>query len=636
MSVNAIPLFQPGGALRADAFYIERPADTELLRALLGGEFCYVLAPRQIGKSSLRARTQARLQTAGVRCAVLDLTTIGTTASEHEWYASLLGEMADQLGLGDPSNFWNAHALHTPVARFMSYLRYELLAKLPGPVVIFVDEIDLLRRISIQGEDFLAALRAIYNQRADDATCRRLTVCLIGVATPGELIADPHRTPFNIGQAIALDDFSRSEADAFLPGLLGVTSDAASAGALLDELYRWTEGHPYLMQRLCAALVDSPSTAESAEACVAALIERLFYSTQADPNLSYAEIRFADAQAPVSMIQKVSLYRRLLFNETVAADRHSRLHSELRLAGLIKDVARPQQGDTVLQVRNLIMARVFNRDWLRQRSADAQLTDAMVQWKDAGRPNDLLLRGSQLAAALQASEGREGEPDEAEFLRASLTHREREEAERRTQAEALSRQLRISVISLSVLASVLLASIFIAVGLTRRVAKAKFNAEVATKAEEKAKQDVEKAHRATQEQKSLTDAAAKKAKVEKVRADTAENAVKRAERQVAEMNGRLLEAKRSYKVAEQSHEAIDNTIRAFRELLSSMELESRYLYPHDKVKDLKRPLQDALQYPRNMFKQLHDGSQNFLNQLEIANNYASSDLQTKISPRRAN
>jgi hypothetical protein len=100
MSVNAIPLFQPGGALRADAFYIERPADTELLRALLGGEFCYVLAPRQIGKSSLRARTQARLQTAGVRCAVLDLTTIGTTASEHEWYSSLLGEMADMITTG--------------------------------------------------------------------------------------------------------------------------------------------------------------------------------------------------------------------------------------------------------------------------------------------------------------------------------------------------------------------------------------------------------------------------------------------------------------------------------------------------------------------------------------------------------
>jgi hypothetical protein len=65
MSEPAAPppsVLQAGGALGLDKLYVERPADRELHRALSAGEFCYVLAPRQSGKSSLRVRTAARLR----------------------------------------------------------------------------------------------------------------------------------------------------------------------------------------------------------------------------------------------------------------------------------------------------------------------------------------------------------------------------------------------------------------------------------------------------------------------------------------------------------------------------------------------------------------------------------------------
>ena len=58
-------LFQAGGAVRQGLLYIERPADQELPEALLKGEFCYVLAPRQIGKTSLALRTREKLSEAG-------------------------------------------------------------------------------------------------------------------------------------------------------------------------------------------------------------------------------------------------------------------------------------------------------------------------------------------------------------------------------------------------------------------------------------------------------------------------------------------------------------------------------------------------------------------------------------------
>src|SRR6185503_15278580 len=100
--------FQAGGTVREGSTYIERKADKEIVEALLEGEFCYVLAPRQIGKSSLRMRAQQTLKDQGVRCASIDLTSIGTSGiSDEEWYFGLVEEISNQLDLGrDAADFW--------------------------------------------------------------------------------------------------------------------------------------------------------------------------------------------------------------------------------------------------------------------------------------------------------------------------------------------------------------------------------------------------------------------------------------------------------------------------------------------------------------------------------------------------
>jgi len=57
--------FQAGGTLAPDApSYVERAADRELFERVSAGELCYVLTPRQMGKSSLMAPTAERLRLA--------------------------------------------------------------------------------------------------------------------------------------------------------------------------------------------------------------------------------------------------------------------------------------------------------------------------------------------------------------------------------------------------------------------------------------------------------------------------------------------------------------------------------------------------------------------------------------------
>ena len=60
--------------------YVKRPADEELFGK--ARSFCYVLSTRQMGKTSLMARTLRRLRRKGTLTSVVDLTRLGTAVGD--------------------------------------------------------------------------------------------------------------------------------------------------------------------------------------------------------------------------------------------------------------------------------------------------------------------------------------------------------------------------------------------------------------------------------------------------------------------------------------------------------------------------------------------------------------------------
>ncbi|MFO7662189.1 MAG: AAA-like domain-containing protein, partial [Chloroflexota bacterium] len=180
--------FIAGGTLRTDApSYVKRPADDELFRATISGEFCYVLTPRQMGKSSLMVRTARQLRAADVRTVILDLTSIGTDVTDEQWYLGLVTRINSRLNASfDVTAWWQARDHLGVVQRFTDFLR-QLLLQTEQHVVIFIDEIDTTLRLDFR-DDFFAAIRYFYNMRSDEAELQKLSIVLLGVATPADLI----------------------------------------------------------------------------------------------------------------------------------------------------------------------------------------------------------------------------------------------------------------------------------------------------------------------------------------------------------------------------------------------------------------------------------------------------------------
>src|SRR5262249_39624540 len=150
-------------------------------------------------------------------------------------YKGLLGIVGLQLGLeGELAELWRDRKGVGPMQRGVAGVREGVLGRLPPPGVVFVGGVDVVRSLPFPTHRFFAGIRECYNRRAEAPALSRLTFCLLGVASPSDLIRDTRVTPFNIGVRVELDDFTRAEARALADGFHRAPEVEA---ALLGRVY---------------------------------------------------------------------------------------------------------------------------------------------------------------------------------------------------------------------------------------------------------------------------------------------------------------------------------------------------------------------------------------------------------------
>lgn len=354
-----------GGTLSWNAIsYIARRADDLLFTSLLKREFCYILTSRQMGKSSLMVRTAAKLRAQNALVAVVDLTGPGQNVTVEQWYKGILNRIGTQCDLEEElEDFWQDHYSLPPLERWMSALHQVILLQTTSPFILFIDEIELVRSLPFKTDEFFASIRACYNRRAMDPEFTRLTFCLLGVAVPADLIDNVHITPFNIGTRIELQDFTRREAS---PLSAGLSRSGKEADELLDRIFYWTEGHPYLTQCLCAAVAEDETaqTAQDVDRHCSALYFAAV-SLRRETNLSFVSERLLRSEVDIAGL--LELYLRIWRGRRMVYDETNPLFRVLRLSGVVT----LRNGGVV--VRNRIYAHVFDRRWIAENMPDAEL-----------------------------------------------------------------------------------------------------------------------------------------------------------------------------------------------------------------------------------------------------------------------
>ena len=360
--------YQLGGGLNPDAStYVIRPTDRQLYQQILKGDFCYVFSPRQMGKSSLRNKTMSQLQQKGYRCAAIDLTEIGSVnLTPEQWYGTLSFYLDERLQIShfdsdsEFSDWWRKSlSLLSPQAKFERFISQIVLKNIDTRVFIFIDEIDSVRRLSFDTDDFFAFIRSFYDGKSKNNDHYRIDFILLGAATPYSLVCNPESTPFNIGTSITLSGLEFNE---IRPLFKGIEERCDDPLIVLKEVLAWTGGQPFLTQKICYLIKKEVDRIEGGDESkrVEKLVKNKIISnwlTKDEPeHLDVIQQRIIHSKNKLVLLD---IYQQILMGKPVAWNK-SQIQQELVLSGLVCEK------NGFLKVFNSIYENIFDLDWINK------------------------------------------------------------------------------------------------------------------------------------------------------------------------------------------------------------------------------------------------------------------------------
>ena len=248
-------LYHAGGGLTKDHtdIYVHRNADYQINIHLRKMNYSLIIAPRQQGKTSLINNLTSQNIHPNMIFVYIDLSTVNR-ANEQTWYRSFCSRILRQVKTLLP----DAKQIPIPTngsdwREFLADFAV-LLTEEDYRSAIILDEIGAVTFPGTRG--FFGALRDVYSSRQFEPYFNQLTFVLVGSFDPRDLIEDDAVSPFNIAQDIPLPDFTYAQVQQLVKK--GSWSRDL-AESISHRIYYWTNGQPYLTQKLCSILESNSS-----------------------------------------------------------------------------------------------------------------------------------------------------------------------------------------------------------------------------------------------------------------------------------------------------------------------------------------------------------------------------------------
>ncbi|MBD2166738.1 AAA-like domain-containing protein [Calothrix membranacea FACHB-236] len=222
------------------------------------GALIRIKAPSLMGKTSLIIQVVKHLAQQGYRNVILsfelaDRNTHFTQLNKFlRWFCS---NISRELGLpSELDEYWDEEGMGAKVS-CTTYFEEYLLAAVDSPLVLCLDNVDLLFPYPEIYEDFFGLLRSWYEKARSRQIWKKLRLVLIH-STDVYIRLNINQSPFNVGLPLELAEFTRSQVlDLAQQHQLNINVDAN----IIDSLMNLVGGHPYLLEMAFSYLKTHPN-----------------------------------------------------------------------------------------------------------------------------------------------------------------------------------------------------------------------------------------------------------------------------------------------------------------------------------------------------------------------------------------
>jgi hypothetical protein len=236
--------------------YVARPPAEAICYDTLmqPGSLVRIKAPALMGKTLLMEHTLAQLSSQNLRTAILSFELADRKAHFVDldrflrWFCI---NISHELGMPNQVEaYWDEAGMGSK-ASCTSYVEGYLLAANDCPLVLCLDDVDLLFPYPEIYEDFFGLLRSWYEKARRRSNWKKLRLCIVH-ATDVYIQLNINQSPFNIGVPLELMEFSPNQ-------VLDLACQHQLPAHLdLTPLIDLVGGHPYLLELAFLSLKTRP------------------------------------------------------------------------------------------------------------------------------------------------------------------------------------------------------------------------------------------------------------------------------------------------------------------------------------------------------------------------------------------
>lgn len=294
--MELLPLLDPplpeGQVSLNSEYYVERsPTEASCYKNILqAGSLTRIKAPRRAGKSSLMVRILDHAAQQGHKTVFLSLQLADRAILQDldkflQWFSVSVG-----LGIGLPNRldgYWD-EMFGSKISCKMYFEEY-LLAQQDQPVVLALDDVDILFEYPELADEFFGLLRAWHEQAKNLSVWQRLRL-IVAHSTEVYIPLNKNKSPFNVGFPVELKPLNLEQIL-----YLAQKYDLKWSTKQAEKLLTFVSGHPYLVQiglySLWQNTIELPELVQQGiqgRGAYANHLQRLLWILEKDPQLTAA------------------------------------------------------------------------------------------------------------------------------------------------------------------------------------------------------------------------------------------------------------------------------------------------------------------------------------------------------------